>query len=221
MSNPADASSTASPPGSPAGRSGGGSSELITSQGRTQIADTVVSKIAGVATREVTGVHQLDGGTARAFGAIRERIPGVSTKVTPATRSRSSPASSDGPTPAGRAGACRARPRRGSHHLRGAGLPSGGGPARPGRSARSRPTAPGIASPASEPPTSRTAASTCRHTDARPAARISPTGRSSIVSTIISVGLCAYCLGTDCAIRVSQAMQSSPVLRPPTKAPNL
>ncbi len=50
---------------------------LITSQGRTTIADTVVEKIAGLAAREVHGVYALGGGTARAFGAVRERIPGA------------------------------------------------------------------------------------------------------------------------------------------------
>lgn len=53
--------------------------ELESSQGRTTIADTVVSKIAGLATKEVSGVYALGGGTARAVGAIRERIPGSST----------------------------------------------------------------------------------------------------------------------------------------------
>lgn len=51
-------------------------SPLVTEQGRTTIADTVVAKIAGIAAREVPGVHALGGGTARAVGAIRERIPG-------------------------------------------------------------------------------------------------------------------------------------------------
>jgi len=55
------------------------SSALVTSEGRTTIADTVVSKIAGIAAREVSGVHALGGGAARAVGAIRERIPGSST----------------------------------------------------------------------------------------------------------------------------------------------
>ncbi|MGL5816503.1 MAG: Asp23/Gls24 family envelope stress response protein [Phycicoccus sp.] len=49
---------------------------MVTQHGRTTIADTVVSTIAGIATREVAGVHALGGGAARAVGAIRERIPG-------------------------------------------------------------------------------------------------------------------------------------------------
>jgi uncharacterized alkaline shock family protein YloU len=49
---------------------------LVTKQGRTTISDAVVAKIAGVATREVSGVYTLGGGTARAVGALRERIPG-------------------------------------------------------------------------------------------------------------------------------------------------
>ncbi len=49
--------------------------------GRTQIADVVVSKIAGLAAREIGGVHALGGGAARAFGAFRERIPGGTTNA--------------------------------------------------------------------------------------------------------------------------------------------
>jgi uncharacterized alkaline shock family protein YloU len=67
----------ASPPPFP----DGASTDLATSQGRTQIAETVVSKIAGLAAREVSGVYKLGGGTARAFGAIRERIPGGTTNA--------------------------------------------------------------------------------------------------------------------------------------------
>ncbi len=57
-------------------RSGGEqrSSELVTDHGRTTIADGVVSKIAGIAAREVSGVYALGGGAARAMGAVRERI---------------------------------------------------------------------------------------------------------------------------------------------------
>ena len=54
---------------------------LASQQGRTSIADTVVSKIAGIATREVSGVHDLGGNTARAVGALRERIPGSRTNL--------------------------------------------------------------------------------------------------------------------------------------------
>lgn len=54
-------------------------STLVTQQGRTSIADSVVAKIAGVATRDVSGVFNIGGGTARAVGAIRERIPGSRT----------------------------------------------------------------------------------------------------------------------------------------------
>ncbi|MBF4582463.1 Asp23/Gls24 family envelope stress response protein [Curtobacterium sp. VKM Ac-2865] len=42
--------------------------------GKTVIDDTVVSKVAGIAAREVNGVHGLGGGAARAIGAIRDAI---------------------------------------------------------------------------------------------------------------------------------------------------
>jgi uncharacterized alkaline shock family protein YloU len=51
--------------------------DLETIQGKTTIADLVVTKIAGLATREVNGVHSFGGGSARAMGAVRERIPGA------------------------------------------------------------------------------------------------------------------------------------------------
>jgi uncharacterized alkaline shock family protein YloU len=54
------------------------STELVSAEGKTSIADGVVQKIAGVATRELSGVYELGGGASRAFGAIRERIPGSS-----------------------------------------------------------------------------------------------------------------------------------------------
>lgn len=52
-------------------------SDLVGTDGRTTIADAVVSKIAGIATREVQGVHDVGGGASRAIGALRERIPGA------------------------------------------------------------------------------------------------------------------------------------------------
>ena len=42
--------------------------------GRTVVADGVVATIAGIAAREVPGVFALGGGTARAFGALRDVI---------------------------------------------------------------------------------------------------------------------------------------------------
>lgn len=53
-----------------------------TGQGRTTIGVVVVQKIAVTATREVPGVAALGGGMARAFGALRERIPGASAAQT-------------------------------------------------------------------------------------------------------------------------------------------
>jgi uncharacterized alkaline shock family protein YloU len=42
--------------------------------GTTTIQDNVVAKIAGIAARDVRGVHALGGGAARALGALRERV---------------------------------------------------------------------------------------------------------------------------------------------------
>jgi uncharacterized alkaline shock family protein YloU len=44
-------------------------------RGRTTIAVGVVEKIAGMAAREVDGIHALGSGS-RGFGAVRERVPG-------------------------------------------------------------------------------------------------------------------------------------------------
>ncbi|MEU4317494.1 Asp23/Gls24 family envelope stress response protein [Nocardia fluminea] len=57
------------------------SGALVTDQGTTTIADAVVQKIAGLAAREVRGVYALGGGTARAIGALRDRIPGASSSI--------------------------------------------------------------------------------------------------------------------------------------------
>ena len=77
MSTPTSSSSPASPvTGTAVPKSSSG--DLVSDQGRTSIADSVVQKIAGIAAREISGVYDLGSGTARAFGAVKERIPGQS-----------------------------------------------------------------------------------------------------------------------------------------------
>ncbi|MFZ7088429.1 Asp23/Gls24 family envelope stress response protein [Curtobacterium sp. RRHDQ10] len=49
---------------------------ISTDGGKTVIDDSVVAKVAGIAAREVSGVHALGGGAARAIGAIRNAIGG-------------------------------------------------------------------------------------------------------------------------------------------------
>ncbi|MFW0785090.1 Asp23/Gls24 family envelope stress response protein [Gordonia sp. CPCC 206044] len=51
-------------------------------RGRTSIADTVVAKIAGIATREIDGVHDVGGTTERAVGKVRDVLPGASANTT-------------------------------------------------------------------------------------------------------------------------------------------
>jgi len=45
-----------------------------TSTGSTVIVDSVIAKVAGIATRDVTGVYALGGGAARALGVIRDAM---------------------------------------------------------------------------------------------------------------------------------------------------
>jgi uncharacterized alkaline shock family protein YloU len=54
---------------------------LQTEKGTTTIANGVVTKIAGIAAREVAGVHKLGGGVARALGAVTQRLPGGESPV--------------------------------------------------------------------------------------------------------------------------------------------
>lgn len=60
----------------PEATAGSVNSALVTDRGRTTIAHAVVAKIAGIAAREIAGVHNMGTGAARAMGALRERLPG-------------------------------------------------------------------------------------------------------------------------------------------------
>ena len=68
-----ETSVTASTNASPATRN-----PLATDDGQISVAEGVVQKIAGKACREIAGVHSMGTSGARAFGSIRERIPGSS-----------------------------------------------------------------------------------------------------------------------------------------------
>lgn len=64
------------PPGGRLGEGRGASDPRV--RGKTTIADGVVEKIAGMAAREVAGVHAMGAGMSRTFGAVRDRVPGGS-----------------------------------------------------------------------------------------------------------------------------------------------
>ncbi len=51
---------------------------LANDDGQISVAEGVVQKIAGKACREIAGVHAMGTSGSRAFGSIRERIPGSS-----------------------------------------------------------------------------------------------------------------------------------------------
>ena len=52
-------------------------SALESSQGKTTIADTVVSKIAGIAAKEVNGVYSLGGGASRIRTLAKPFLPAM------------------------------------------------------------------------------------------------------------------------------------------------
>ena len=54
------------------------SSPLTTDDGKISIAQSVVAKVAGMACREISGVHSMGAGASRAIGSLRQRIPGSS-----------------------------------------------------------------------------------------------------------------------------------------------
>jgi uncharacterized alkaline shock family protein YloU len=55
--------------------------ELVTEQGKTTIADLVVAKIAGIAAREVAGVHELvTQGVGGAMAGLAQRMTGADTR---------------------------------------------------------------------------------------------------------------------------------------------
>jgi uncharacterized alkaline shock family protein YloU len=55
-------------------RRGGATTPLDTERGKTTIAEGVVTKVAGIAAREVPGIYALGGGATRAFGAMTQRV---------------------------------------------------------------------------------------------------------------------------------------------------
>ncbi|MFD6420346.1 Asp23/Gls24 family envelope stress response protein [Streptomyces sp. NPDC060194] len=83
QSNGGGRPATSATASSPRGSSGNGRREPVGApedRGRTTIADGVVEKIAGLAARDVPGVHALGSGVSRTFGAVRDRVPGGSAK---------------------------------------------------------------------------------------------------------------------------------------------
>ena len=51
-----------------------GSEPLESEHGQTTIADSVVTKVAGISAAEVAGVHELGGGASRAVGAVTQKV---------------------------------------------------------------------------------------------------------------------------------------------------
>jgi uncharacterized alkaline shock family protein YloU len=80
MSQPAVSKTGEQTPGTTTGRAASPPTRdwLATGEGQISVADGVVQKIAGTACREIGGVHAMGTSGTRAFGAIRERIPGSS-----------------------------------------------------------------------------------------------------------------------------------------------
>ena len=76
MTQPAPSVSTQTSAAPPTATSPTVRDRLVTEEGQITVAEGVVQKIAGKACREIAGVHAMGTGGTRAFGSIRERIPG-------------------------------------------------------------------------------------------------------------------------------------------------
>ncbi|MFD4562726.1 Asp23/Gls24 family envelope stress response protein [Streptomyces sp. NPDC058469] len=78
LSTPRTGTATDRSPQATTAVSGGsaGVDQPAADRGRTSIADVVVVKVAGIAAREIPGVHDMGGGLSRSIGAVRDRVPG-------------------------------------------------------------------------------------------------------------------------------------------------
>ena len=78
MTPPAQSTNTQTSDAPPTAANPAVRDRLVTEEGQITVAESVVQKIAGKACSEIGGVHAMGTGGIRAFGAIRERIPGSS-----------------------------------------------------------------------------------------------------------------------------------------------
>jgi uncharacterized alkaline shock family protein YloU len=78
MSEPTGFKTDQTPPTATTKASPATRDRLATDEGQITVAEGVVQKIAGKACREIAGVHAMGTSGSRAFGSIRERIPGSS-----------------------------------------------------------------------------------------------------------------------------------------------
>jgi uncharacterized alkaline shock family protein YloU len=76
MTQPAPSANTQTSDVPPTAASPAVRDRLVTEEGQITVAEGVVQKIAGKACREIAGVHAMGTGGTRAFGSVRERIPG-------------------------------------------------------------------------------------------------------------------------------------------------